>query len=594
MPFARVQAIVLAVVALASLAGPAAGEPRRNRADRAERSERDRARKRRQRAAAAREAAAREAAQRAALDALPEDDSITGEPSGDDESGSEPAADTPESDPALEEIDGTAETGVDVADTSDAQETVDADLAGIPDLTGAPTAGTTLPAARTGRYGMTGGWRSWGSLNLSGDPAEGDQVASFVDLAVTAKASSIFSAKIAGRLRYRYDSSPDSGVTEVEAELRDAFIAATRGNASITVGQQVIRWGSADTFSPNDVINPVDLREGPGIDFETPQIPVLAARALYVVGGVTLDGVYVPIHRPHRTSSLRERWGLLDGQPLLVDAVDFLEAEIDPDIGSDFDDASASRPPVRLDTGSAGGRVALRPSGADLGFNVFYGWDRTPAIAIDPEVRLLAAMLVDPTMDPLQDPVGMMAIANLRTKVAAGTPLVTAEPKRRLDAGFDFTATNGNVILKAEAAYTPAHTLYTVNLDPVRSDALSWVLGVDYLPTQSFQLTVEGSGKFITTDPETADPLQSVGAEDTLVAGFLRYAPTDAGVQLQLSGRYSLFFKDSIVSPSLQLELGSSHIVSLAAVFLQGPSGTLGGLNTRNDFLFLRYQWLFL
>ena len=470
----------------------------------------------------------------------------------------------------------------------------DPDLAGIPDLTSESEVGATQPAtvgSSAISYEIAGNWRSWYNLNATDDPAESDELVSRMDLELTARTSAALSGKIGGRVRSRFDVTADEIGRAYEAELRDFYLAFVKGPLSLSLGRQVIRWGVADSFSPNDVINPVDLRDGPAIDFETPRIPVLALRAAVGTDEVTLEGVYVPLHEPHRAPKVRERWGFLDGQPILVDTLNYVEAAAEEEVGGDFDDAFASAPEPALNTGSLGARLILRPASVDLSLNAFYGWDRTPALVMDPALFVIAAAFANPSIDPDADEATRMAVDQLSARIAAGEPIATATPQRRLDLGADFAATRGRFVLKGEIAFTPEQTVYTESLAAVRSPALAWVFGFDFNPTEALQLTLEGGGRAV--EPIVGERYQAIGGDEAAIAGAFRIAPPDSGFQAQLTGRYSFFHEDWAVSPSVQFRPWPPHAFSIGALFLAGPPNTFGGVLQTNDFIYLRYELLF-
>jgi hypothetical protein len=92
-----------------------------------------------------------------------------------------------------------------------------------------------------------------------------------------------------------------------------------KGNFTLDLGRQFIRWGKADILNPTDRFAPKDyLASVVNSDF----LGVIAARATYESGGDTYDFVWQPWFTPARTPLLNQRWAVPPPQAAGIGIVD--------------------------------------------------------------------------------------------------------------------------------------------------------------------------------------------------------------------------------------------------------------------------------
>jgi hypothetical protein len=89
-----------------------------------------------------------------------------------------------------------------------------------------------------------------------------------------------------------------------------------KGNLTVELGRQFIRWGKADILNPTDRFAPKDyLSSVVSSDF----LGVMAARVTYESGSNTVDIVWQPLFTPSRTPLLDQRWTALPASVQVTD-----------------------------------------------------------------------------------------------------------------------------------------------------------------------------------------------------------------------------------------------------------------------------------
>lgn len=93
-------------------------------------------------------------------------------------------------------------------------------------------------------------------------------------------------AQYAARLRVDYDPA----TAAASLDLGEAWIKVFAGPFDLSLGKQVVAWGSTDVFTPSDVANPKDL----GLPVDPVKIPVPLARLVYNGNSFSVDLVAQP------------------------------------------------------------------------------------------------------------------------------------------------------------------------------------------------------------------------------------------------------------------------------------------------------------
>ncbi|WP_224244926.1 DUF1302 domain-containing protein [Hyalangium gracile] len=445
----------------------------------------------------------------------------------------------------------------------------DSDLEGMPSLAGESTSiptSTSSSEAEGTSATFRGRLRTLLNQDLSHDRPREDvlESQSFFDVESDLRLGSRLKARISGRLFYdvRGPEQDFGGRSRAfhGAELRDAVVSLEWGRASLDIGQQVLRWGSTEFSSPNDIINPTDYRQGLSPDFETPVLPIPMVRAAY--SGDTAGGelVYVPLFFPHRGYTFNSDWTLLTVAPDLLAFIEQQASGIPARTGVAEELLfSADAPSFMPRHGSVGGRAFMRGAGWDVRLNVFYGWDRVP-------VRTLV-----PSTDP-------------------SAPVDTGSPFRReFSVGVDGSAVVGDIVFRADARYSAKRTFYTEALQPVREGALSWAGGFEFREHYMLEL----NGMWVPGRSAEDAPLALVDRRWTNVAFLYRDSFLRDELRVNLGLRYGITQEDWVISAIVAYDVSTGHEVAVGAMVLDGPALSLGGIYDANDYAFVRYTYSF-
>jgi hypothetical protein len=94
----------------------------------------------------------------------------------------------------------------------------------------------------------------------------------------------------AGQYAAQVRTAHDPSTASTVVFLKEAWVKAFLGPLDLSVGNQLVSWGSTDVFTPVDVVNPQDL----SLPIAAEKKPVSMGRALLNGNGFILDLVAVP------------------------------------------------------------------------------------------------------------------------------------------------------------------------------------------------------------------------------------------------------------------------------------------------------------
>lgn len=352
----------------------------------------------------------------------------------------------------------------------------------------------------------------------------------------------IFLAEISAE----YDAArPDSPFA---VRLGRAYATVYLGPIDLSVGNQIVSWGSTDVLSPVDVLNPSDL-SFPIADPASQKLATPMIRAVaHASGGVTVDVVLVPVFVASEVPG--PRW-----QPAF---------ELPPGITIvGVADPVVARPAIELANMQFGVRATLDLNiggGADVSAMYYRGFRHLPSVTYVPV----------PTADP-----GQFVVQ----------PLLAYDPVQVL--GLDFSAVVGQFVLRGEAAYTitgqPATFPGGVPA-PVGADTFETVLGIETNvpggPFVSLQGVYQHTGAGGAALVAGAPPLPA--SDKFLTAVIMTYEPSNR-LGLDMAWLHSWSDGSGVLRPALSYTFADGLAGTAEAAVFYGATGSEYGAWRNNS-----------
>jgi hypothetical protein len=290
-------------------------------------------------------------------------------------------------------------------------------------------------------------------------------------------------------------------------ELRWDRPLGERGH--LRLGQQVNRWGQLEGLSLVDVLNPRDLRHGPGISAEEARIAVPMLRIDLGPPALQAQLCAIPWHVPSRYHLLGSDWslypsGLVEelvagtagwgGDPateaLFGGAVAAFEERLraaEPSAwwGADQLLRGASEPWQPFGGSELGLRLGYQGERAVLGIQGARLRSDMPALTLDPTLLGWATEQRWPSLEELEQWV-----------VTSEGPVTVAYPYSWFG-GLDARLGVGAVGLALEAAYRSDVPVTTTQLAGVTQPELGVALGLEYQGSTQLRAGLEGSWRHL-------------------------------------------------------------------------------------------------
>ncbi|WP_146618352.1 hypothetical protein [Lujinxingia litoralis] len=480
-----------------------------------------------------------------------------------------------------------------------------------------PTSGAFQTTELTIHLG-TGVWR-----DLAADAPDEDlwELSTELGLRISYEPSSRLRAVLAARASH-WAARPVGGPFRAydDVALDEAYIVWRPGRLRLSIGNQRTPWGSTDITRPGDVINPSGLRSpGSGGAFGA-SLPQLTAEAAYTFDAFALSAVVVPFFKPDnlalfgRDTALATRRNpfIAEELPFILLAQDLLDPSIWPQAQPLLQ--SANRPMATPANASVGLRVTTTLANTDLGLGGYYGWDRTPYMEMDEDLRTLLNLIAEDgqlfaDFDAIgfaaRNPEAIPLSQRLSARAEAGETLFRSEFRRRLTAVADLARYVGPIGVRADVAFSPRRVFYTTTMAPVIRASVFSALGLSYerllAGERVLALTLEG----FWLHPFAADgalsralvPREQAGdADDELlifeggyygVAGALNWGTGLWKIDVQAGAMLSIAPGDVIGQLALERPFARGMRARLSANLFYGPDPaerlTLGGLWSAND-----------
>ena len=150
-------------------------------------------------------------------------------------------------------------------------------------------------------------------------------------------------------------------------ELREAYLAYTKGNLDLRIGRQIIIWGVADALRVTDCISPFDYTEFLAQDYDDIRMPVNALRAKYTWRYVTFEAVCNPVADfSILPTDQRNPWALNLPSATLPYTIDL----------------ESGKPEKQLKNIEFGGHITVNLSGVDFSLSALRTWNKMPVLSL--------------------------------------------------------------------------------------------------------------------------------------------------------------------------------------------------------------------
>lgn len=340
-------------------------------------------------------------------------------------------------------------------------------------------------------------------------------------------------------------------VTELREDLSDnqrnrmwideLWVKQTFGQFDLTIGKQLITWGTTDGINPVNNINPIDYSDL--LDTEDERIGVYGLRGQFFLANFDLDLFWSPIPVTGKMPGTNSRWfpsAAMMGLPEYLVQSGIQTSVID------------QLPEPRLSDGEVSIRFRAPLSGCDLALSYFNGYDHLPDYQID--VAGLAA-----------SPQQLILNAIYRRQQVAGAELAVSLP-----AGIGFRGESAVFVPDQDTPSCDRYLQTVVGLD--KSFSLgnrSLMLIAQYI----YDYNLEGNeyAKYDVRHLFKNSLMGRLGLD------------LNNGMNFRITGICNLGSREYYLQPELEYSTPGSWQFLIRADLLEGPAESFFGSYSNND-----------
>lgn len=358
---------------------------------------------------------------------------------------------------------------------------------------------------------------------------------------------------------YGRDSDWDD---DANFRLFDAYVNLTGQGVNLKVGNQIVRWGKTDGFSPLDNLNPEDFRDGIGGRREDRKLQIPMVNLELYPGMFTLQGIYIPFFIKSKYDDKHTDWALFDHYQEQVGTFGVVEE----DLVNTFENSEA------------GFRLSSIVGRFDYAFSYFYTHE---------DVGSLDSLNVPPGFDPV---FSSRVIRDLTRFAHATNQDIRLRHDRQQIYGFAFETTLAGFGLRGDLAYTDRTSYVTEQLQRVRKPVMQYMVGADYNGPGAFYLNVQFGQIFIDDYDDNillAEELSS-NINGTISKGF-----SNGDLKLEFRWFYDFNGDGTLYNPKCIVNYWQNVTVELGVEIFDGTDAHPLGFYRDNDQVYALVEFYF-
>ena len=332
----------------------------------------------------------------------------------------------------------------------------------------------------------------------------------------------------------------------------DAFVNWSGPHFNLRVGNQIVRWGKTDGYSPLDNVNPEDLRDGLASRREERKIAIPMMNVELYQGTYGLQLIYILYFVRSDYDLFGTDWAVFDHYREQLGPFEVVE----------------EKPPKNFENGEVGVRFSGIVRNLDYAISYLHSHEDIPSV-ISPGI---------PAGFP--PTVSSASIRDLATLAAAAGEPIHLQHDYQDTFGLSFETTFHDFGVRGDFAYFYRTSFLTDRLKRIKKPLFQYVLGVDYagpwatyFNLQFSQSVVQNYDNDIITAAEVTNAFNGTVSKEFL----------NGRLKPELRFFYDITEGASLLNPKLIIAYWDLFTLELGAEFYDGPEDTLLGLFRDND-----------
>lgn len=359
-------------------------------------------------------------------------------------------------------------------------------------------------------------------------------------------------------------SDENNGDWQVDSDLcfHETYINLLFGAGNIRVGNQIVRWGKTDGFSPLDNINPEDFRAGIAGRREERKLPLPMVNIEYDLFNTTLQGIYIPGFFKSELDIVGSDWSLFGNLPPSLESF----AHRQEDHNQFFNNPEY------------GVRTSATIGSMDIALNYLSTKSDTPVIG---------SLIVPPGFSVNSNGGSLRDLVPFGVATSQAIPL--RYPRQNIY-GFEFETTYSNFGIRGDVAYFEKKSYLKNTLAAIEKPVFHYILGADYLSASDFYINLQFSHSIILDYNQ--DILYQEEHSHAIIATFSQIL-FNGDVKLELRSFYDLSGDAAMYNPRVVIKRWDNLSLEAGGELFYGKPYTLFGMYEENDQLYCEVSYAF-
>ncbi len=350
---------------------------------------------------------------------------------------------------------------------------------------------------------------------------------------------------------YGYVNSGDVD-NDFNVRFHDVYINYAHPRFNLKLGNQVVRWGKADGYSPLDNLNPEDYRDGIAGRREDRKLPIPMANLEIYHGQITFQGIFIPGFFGPELDFTGTDWAMFRHADSTIGSFGLAE-----------DDPGCS-----LDNSEYGIRVAGILKNIDYAVSWFHTREDLPT----PDSMWLPPGVVLPSGE--FSPIDLALFASV-----SGQNISLVHDRQNIF-GFEIETTVKDFGVRADIAYFDNQSFQTSRLERMQKAQWQYMLGMDYNSPNAWYANLQ----FFQSSVRDYDPLIVWAEEQTsALIGTFRKTFSNGNYEIECRGYYDFSGDATMINPKFTIAYWQPLRLEFGAEFFDGSVETPIGFYSDND-----------
>lgn len=341
--------------------------------------------------------------------------------------------------------------------------------------------------------------------------------------------------------------------------LDNAYLNWSSSAFNLKVGNQIVRWGKTDGYSPLDNLNPEDYRDGIAGRREDRKIPIPMVNLELYQGKVTIQGVYIPFFIEPELDTLGTDWAFFQHADQQINGFRIYE----------------ENPSESLKNTEGGVRLSGILGRVDYAFSWFHGREDLPTPG---------SLILPPGLPALT---GEVRLTDLLIFSQLTGQTIILKHDRQNTFGLEFESTWGDFGVRGDVAYFDQSSFYTRELRRLKKPMGQCTVGVDYnAPNgwysnlQYFQSYIFNHDSRILWADERASGIIGTVSKEIMNGNLI----PECRFYYDFSGNAAM------LNPKVKLKFWEPLIIETGAELFDGSEETPVGIFGENDLVYIQFE----